>query len=379
MNNRMARMDIGLFTALLIMLGFGIVFVYSSSFALAQYRFGGSDFFLARQTVRAVLAIVSFMIFINVDYHIWGRLSNLIFIIAILLLLSVIILPGSHAVNGAKRWISIGSLSFQVSDLARMALILVLARSCEKAGTEIQKWRVLVNHLLKIGIICGLILLEPNFSTCVIVALTGLAMLFLSGAKASHLSALFLSLIPAAVFLVILEPYRFARWKGFMNLSNTTKSLSYQVYQSLIGLGNGGLFGVGIGKGEQKFFYLPEPHTDFAISIMGEEIGFIGLMVVFAIFIFIISRGMRIAIHAPDKMGQLMAFGFTFVIAVYTILHSCVGAGLVPTTGVPLPFLSYGGMSLVFMMSSMGILLNISSQARYGMGKNRISQSERLV
>ncbi|NLP02921.1 MAG: cell division protein FtsW [Fibrobacter sp.] len=365
MSNRMAKMDIGLFTALLIMLGFGIIFVYSSSFALAQYRFGGSDFFLSRQTIRAVVAIISFMVFINVDYHLWGRLSNLIYVIAVGMLVFVLFLPDSHAVNGAKRWISLGPVSFQVSDVARMAIILLLARSCEKAGAEIREWSVLLTNLLKIGLVCILILLEPNFSTCMILALTGLAILFLSGAKFLHLASLFLAVVPVAAFLVLKTPYRRARLTGFLQMSDNTSSLGYQTYQSLIGLGNGGIFGVGIGKGEQKFFYLPEPHTDFAISIMGEEIGFLGLMIIMALFAFIVYRGMRIALRAPDRMGQLMAFGFSFVIASYVIVHACVGTGLIPTTGVPLPFLSYGGMSLIFMMSSMGILLNISSQSRF--------------
>ncbi|NLG16750.1 MAG: cell division protein FtsW [Fibrobacter sp.] len=364
MNSKMSKMDIGLFTALLIMLGFGIVFVYSSSFALAQHKFGGSDFFLSRQTVRAVMAIVSFMFFINVDYHLLGRISNLIYLGAVGLLVFVLFLPESQAVNGAKRWISIGTMSFQVSDVARMALILLLARSCEKAGTQIREWPVLVSNLLKIGLVCVLVLLEPNFSTCMILAFTGLAILFLSGARFAHLAGLFLAVVPVAVFLVLRTPYRRARLTGFLQMSENISSLGYQTYQSLIGLGNGGLFGVGIGKGEQKFFYLPEPHTDFAISIMGEEIGFLGLMIIMALFAFIVYRGMRIALRAPDRMGQLMAFGFSFVIAAYVFIHACVGTGLIPTTGVPLPFLSYGGMSLIFMMSSMGIVLNISSQSR---------------
>lgn len=366
MSNRMARMDFGLFSVVLLMLGFGIVIVYSSSFALAEWRFGGSDFFLARQTVRALLALASFMVFINVDYHIWGKLSNLIYLLAVVLLITVLVHPGSHVINGARRWISIGPLNFQVSDFARMALIMVIARNCEKAGLEIKKWNVLSRCLILTGIICGLILLEPNFSTCVLLGMTAMAMLFLSGANMLHIMGTVLPMIPIAVFLVLKTPYRFARILGFMKMSSEQNGLSYQATQSVIGLGNGGLFGVGIGKGSQKFFYLPEPHTDFAISIIGEEIGFIGLMILLAMFVFIVYRGISISLHAPDKLGQLMAFGFTFVVAVYALIHMFVGTAMIPTTGIPLPFLSYGGMSLVFMMSSMGILLNISSQVRYG-------------
>ena len=379
MSGRMARMDIGLFTALLVMLGFGIVFVYSSSFALAQYRFGGSDFFLARQAIRALLAIGSFMLFINIDYHVWGRLSNLIYLIAVILLISVLLLPESYAINGAKRWISLGGIRFQVSDFARMALILILARGCEKAGTELKNWSVLMRYLILLGLICGLVLLEPDFSTSLILAVIGLTILFMSGARFFHLASLVMAFVPAAALLVLRTPYRRARLMGFLQMSSRKDDLGYQAYQSLIGLGNGGLFGVGIGKGEQKFFYLPEPHTDFAISIMGEEIGFVGLSIIMAIFLFIVWRGMKIALQAPDKMGQLMAFGFTLIIAIYVLIHASVGTGLIPTTGVPLPFLSYGGMSLVFMMSSMGILLNISSQVRSSPVLQKSYKGERLA
>ncbi|NLW30935.1 MAG: cell division protein FtsW [Fibrobacter sp.] len=376
MNNRMARMDIGLFVAVLVLLGFGIVFVYSSSFAVAQQRFGGSDFFLARQTIRALLAIISFMVFINVDYHIWGRLSNLFYVASIILLVIVLFLP---EINGARRWISIGQFSFQVSDFARMALIMVLARNCERAGDEIKNWNVLSKILLKAGIVCGLILLEPNFSTALILALIGLMMLFLSGARFMHLATLAVSTIPVMLILVLKTPYRKARITGFLNIISEQSNLGYQAFQSLIGLGNGGIFGVGLGKGEQKFFYLPEPHTDFMISILGEETGFIGLLIIISIYAFIIFRGMKISLNAPDRMGQLMSFGFTSVIAMYLLFHTAVGTGLVPTTGIPLPFLSYGGMSLIFMMSSVGILLNISSQADVSAKVLQSIRSERLI
>ncbi len=379
MSTRMARMDFGLFCIVLLMLGFGIVIVYSSSFALAQWRFGGSDFFLSRQTVRALLALASFMFFINVDYHIWGKLGNVIYLSSVMLLIAVLVHPASEEINGARRWISIGPVNFQVSELARMALIMVLARNCEKAGPEIKKWSVLMRCLVLTGTMCVLILVEPNYSTSFLLGITAMAMLFLSGANILHLAGVVASMIPVAILLVLKTPYRFARIQGFMNMSSEQDGLSYQATQSVIGLGNGGLFGVGIGKGAQKFFYLPEPHTDFAISIIGEEIGFIGLMILLVMFVFIVYRGMRISLHAPDKLGQLMAFGFTFVVASYTLTHIFVGTAMMPTTGIPLPFLSYGGMSLIFMMSSMGILLNISSQARYGLSTQKSRRFTGLV
>ncbi len=360
---RQKSLDRPLFAALLLMLGFGIVLVYSSSFALSQHRYGGPDFYLARQSIRALLAIACFMICINVDYHQWGRVSGIAYLAAVALLASLLFLPAHHAVNGARRWLTLGPVQFQVSDFARLALILFLARKCEEAKTDLQQPRVFIKLLAITGLICGLVLAEPNFSTAAIIGSIALAILFISGARFWHLCALVLSVIPVAALLVLRTPYRRARISGYLNFSNHQNDIAYQTYQSLVGLGNGGLFGVGLGKGEQKFFYLPEPHTDFIVSILGEEIGFIGLLAVLAVFAFIVCRGMRIALNAPDRMGRVMAFGFTAAVALYAVINASVASGLIPTTGVPMPFLSYGGMSLIFTMCSMGIVLNISSRS----------------
>lgn len=373
------RMDMGLFITTLVLLGFGIVLVYSSSFAVAQKDFGGADFFLARQTVRALLALILFMVFINVDYHLWSKYSGVLFIAAILLLIYVLLLPDSHALKGAKRWITLGSIRFQVSDLGRMALVMTLAKKCGETQGDPMEWRTFLHHFIRIGLVCGLIVLEPDFSTSSIIALTGFAILFMAGARIKHLTCVLVSMLPVAVFLIVRTPYRMMRILGYFNLSERRDNLGYQVFQSLVGLGNGGLFGTGLGKGEQKYFYLPEPHTDFILSVLGEEFGFIGVMLVFALFAYLVYRGMKIALNAPDKTGQLMAFGFTFIVALYTIVHSSVATGLVPPTGVPMPFLSYGGMSLIFTMCSMGVLLNISSQSRLGGSVPPAEKNSRVV
>ena len=371
-------MDRGLFVALMLLIGFGIVLVYSSSFALAEQRFGGSEFFVVRQMVRALLALIGFMVFINVDYHFWSRLSNMGYVVAAVLLFVVLVLPESYAINGAKRWISIGSLKFQVSDFARMVLILFIARHVEESGSAIKTFRGYIRMVGMIALICVLILLEPGFSTSVIIGLIGVAMLFMGGARVLHQLGLFCAAVPAAILAALLMPHSKQRIVNFIHGQDSLQALGYQAYQSIIGLGNGGLFGVGIGKGEQKYFYLPEPHTDFVLSILGEEIGFVGLMMVAAVFGFIIYRGMNIALKAPDRTGQLMAFGFTFAIAMYALLHAGVAVGLVPTTGVPLPFISYGGMGLIFTVCSMGIVLNISGQSRFGLIDEGIRPAHRL-
>jgi cell division protein FtsW len=364
MNARRGTMDWPLFAAILLILGFGIVLVYSSSFALGQQKYGGADFFLARQSVRALMAIICFMVCINVDYHLWGRWSGIAYLAAVVLLASLLFMPESQAVNGARRWLTLGPLQFQVSDFARMVLIVFLARKCEQAEGGIKNAPVFFQQLVFVGLISGLVLLEPNFSTAAVIGVIAFAMLFMSGARFWHLLAIVFSLLPVAALLVLNTPYRRARLAGYLDLSGTKEGIGYQVYQSLVGLGNGGLFGVGLGKGEQKLFYLPEPHTDFIFSIIGEEIGFIGIIVVLTVMGFIVWRGMRVALNAPDRLGQNMAFGFTFAVALYAIIHACVASGLFPVTGLPMPFLSYGGMSLIFTMCSMGIVLNISNRSQ---------------
>ncbi len=371
-------MDVGVFFAVLAMLGFGVVLVYSSSFAIAQDRFGGSGFFLERQVVRVLIALVCFVVFINIDYHVWGKLSSVGFLGAVVLLTTVLLLPERFAINGAKRWLVLGGIRFQVSEFARLALIVLIASRCQDLGESIRDWRRFLQTAAKAGAICALIVLEPDFSTAFIIGVVSLAMLFMAGARFAHVGGLVLAMLPVALLGLRMTPYRWQRVQSYLSGAERAEKVGYQAQQALIGLGNGGLFGVGIGQGKQKYFYLPEPHTDFAFSILGEEIGFIGLVVVFAVFAFIVYRGFRIALNAPDQFGRLTAFGVTLVVASYALVHAAGNVGLVPTTGVPLPFLSYGGVSIVLTMISFGILLNISSQACPAVETVTHSRRERL-
>ena len=363
MNMRLSRIDFGLLVATLLMVGISIVMVYSSSFALAQSKYGGANFFLLRQAIRAALALGCFMVFINVDYHVWGKQSKIAYAAVIALLLYVMVAPTARAIHGARRWISLGFVQFQVSELALLVMVTMLATQLAQDEDGVKEGRKFLGYLVKIGIVCGLIGLEPNFSTASLVGFLGICILFVAGARISHLAALLGGVVPLAVVAAFGAGYRRHRIFAFLHTSDHRGDIGYQAYQALIGLGNGGLFGVGIGQGGQKYFYLPEPHTDFVFSILGEELGFVGAVAVLLLFAFMVYCGIKIALRAPDKMGQLMAFGFTFILAIYALIHAAVNVGLIPTTGIPLPFLSYGGMSLVFTMSSMGILLNISSQA----------------
>ncbi len=357
-------MDTGLFVATLLLLGLGIVLVYSSSFAVAYGRNIGANYFLFRQVTRALIAVILFTFFINVDYRFLSRYGGMIYISAVILLACVLLLPESQAINGARRWITFLGVRFQVSDFARMALIIFLAKKCGDDGAEFDGWRSLFPHYVRIGVICALVVLEPDFSTSVIIACISLAMLFVAGVRPRYLIGTGIAVLPVLVILIKSAPYRMKRLTGFLNMQEHGHGAGYQVAQSLVGLGRGGFLGAGLGKGEQKYFYLPEPHTDFILSVLGEEFGFVGVMLVFLIFAFIVYRGFSVSLNAPDRTGQIMAFGFTTAIALYMLIHASVVTGLLPPTGVPMPFLSYGGMSLIFTMSSMGILLNISSHIK---------------
>jgi cell division protein FtsW len=362
MNERLARMDVGIFAAVLALLGFGVVLVYSSSFAIAQDRFGGAGFFLERQVVRVLLALICFVVCINVDYHVWGKLGRVGFVLSLVLLTLLLLLPDRFEINGAKRWLVIGSQRFQVSDFARLALIVLIAGSVEQVGDGIRQWRVFLTMVAKIAAICALIAMEPDFSTAFVIGAISLALLFVAGARVTHIAGVVLATLPFIAAGLLLTPYRRERLLSYLDHASKSDAVGYQTQQALIGLGNGGLFGVGLGQGKQKYFYLPEPYTDFAFSNLGEEIGFVGLIAVFLVFGFIVYRGFRIALLAPDRMGRLMAFGVSLMVAVYVLVHAAVNVGVMPTTGVPLPLLSYGGVSIILTVASLGVLLNISSQ-----------------
>jgi cell division protein FtsW len=354
-------------TALIMMViltGIGLVMVYSASLEVAKIRFHSSSFFLGKQVLRVLFALVFFFITLNIDYHWFGERYRGLIILSVVLLLVLLVSNNVVAIKGAKRWISLFGLSLQPSDLAKTALLLYMSQKLAKCEKMLEEGGLepLVSMLLMPGAVVVLILLQPNFSTaCIISAVIGV-MLFIGGLRMRYVAGMAALLVPAAVILVLKAPYRFARLAAFMDPGAHTAS--YQATQSLIGLGSGGIFGVGLGDSCQKLFFLPEPYTDFVFSILGEEFGFLGIVTVFFLFGVLLYRGYRIALSAPDKMGFYLASGITVMLGVYLFVHSGVVSVILPTTGIPLPFISYGGSNLFFNMIAMGILLNISGQSR---------------
>jgi cell division protein FtsW len=264
--------------------------------------------------------------------------------------------------GGAVRWLNLGVFSFQVSEMVKVALILFLAHFLTEKANHIREFREgMLVPLGIMGTLVGLILLQPDFGTTVIIALITFLMIFLAGGRIVHLAGLAALFLPVALWLLLHKSYRLARLTAFLDPWKDPRHSGFQIIQSLIAFGSGGTFGVGIGDGMQKLFYLPEPHTDFILSVIAEESGFIGVGLILLLYIILIVRGLVISLKAPDLFGNLLAAGLTMMLALEAFINIAGVMGLIPLKGLALPFLSYGGTSLMMSLVAVGILLNISS------------------
>jgi cell division protein FtsW len=268
--------------------------------------------------------------------------------------------------GGAVRWMRLGSFSFQPSELARIALVIYLAYSMEKKSEQIKNFAIgFVPHVMVLCVFASLIFIQPDFGSVAILGALTWIMLFIGGVRLSQLFASLLIIIPAAYLFLINAEYRVKRILGFLNPWEYPADEGYQMVHSLMAFGTGGLWGTGIGKGYQKLFYLPEPHTDFIFSVIGEELGLLGVLVIIALYAWIVIRGIAIARKAPDLFGSYLAIGLTIAIGLQIVVNMGVTLGLLPTKGLTLPLLSYGGTSLLLNMASIGILMNISTSRNH--------------
>lgn len=346
------------------LLAFGLIMVMSASSEFARnasYSGGDSYYFIKRQLVWAVISTVAMFFFANFDYHKLVGWSQIFLIITFVLLLLVLAV-GSET-NGGQRWLGVGPLKFQPSEFAKIALILYLAGAIPKNKKYINTFsRGLVPNLIVIGIIAVLLMLQPHFSATVLIAGVGIIMLYIGGVNVKHLAALALPVVSLGFVLIMSSDYRRQRLFSFLDPFADKLGDGYQVVQSLYAIGSGGLFGLGLGQSRQKFLYIPEPQNDFIFSILCEEMGFIGAMVVILLFVFLIFRGIKIAMSAKDKEGALIAVGITSLVALEVVMNIAVVTSAMPVTGIPLPFFSYGGTALLAIMSCMGIVLNVARQ-----------------
>ena len=356
-----ARADRWLLAITILLVGLGIVMIYSASAIRAQERFGDPTFFLKKQAVWAALGLLAMVWAVTWDLKRFRRATPILFLVSLLLLLLVLVPGIGIKINGARRWLRLFGLSFQPAELAKLAAVLFLASYFARRQDRLDSFLDgFLPPLLVTGFLAGLIIVQPNFGTAVVLLATAVVMFYVGNARIGHLCATVAAGAPGLLFLMWMAPHGRARLMALWNPSQVSAQATYQLDQSFYALGPGGWLGLGLGNSMQKLFFLPEPHNDFIFAIVGEELGFVGALVVVGLFALFLWRGARTAIRASDPYAGYLAMGVTSLIVGQAAINMGVVSGLLPTTGVPLPFLSFGGSSLVITLLAVGLLLNVS-------------------
>lgn len=343
---------------------FGCIMVYSASSYIANYRYSNPYFYLTKQIVGAVLGIIAMFVCTFVNYQKLKKLKWWVVIISAILL-ALVFIPGIGVENyGAKRWLNLGLFTIQPSEFAKFALVLFSAAYLSDNYEKIGKFKTLL-PVLGVGLgFCLLVILEPNMSITMCIGFIMLFMLFVGGTKMKHFVWLGIPAACAVPALIIVEPYRVQRFMAFLNPWASPQAEGFQLIQSLYSLGSGGLFGVGLGNSRQKYMFLPFSESDFIFSIIGEELGLFGTILTLLVFAVLIYLLISVARNAKDRFGALLVLGVASVIAIQVILNVCVVSGLIPPTGLPLPFISAGSTSLIVFMAAVGLCLNVARQSR---------------
>jgi cell division protein FtsW len=370
------RCDLIILLVTLILVTIGTVMIYSSSSIMAMEKFKDEYYFLRKQVVFVFLGLGTMIIMSKIPYYHLRKVAYPGIFVSIALL-SLLFVPGFGVkVGGATRWLRLGGLTFQVTELVKVAIILFLAHFFTKKIEYIKEFTRVFLVPLSIGsVIIGLVLLQPDFGTSVVIIIVMMSMLYLAGCRIVYMTGLASVFVPAGVALIIYKHYRLERLLSFLDPWKDPSNSGFQITQSFISFGSGGTFGVGLGNSVQKLFYLPELHTDFILAVIAEEGGFVMVAIVIILFVLLIIGGLRVSIQCPDLFGTLLAGGLTIVIAMEAFINMACVMGLLPTKGLVLPFLSYGGTSLIVSMASVGILLNISSYSRGDKGSNKRNRS----
>lgn len=362
--NREIPYDRGLIMTVLALLGFGLIMVFSASTVVSAEVYGSQTSIFTRQFIFVVIGLVGLMVSMKIDYHIYeqGRVIYALLLLSLALLLYLLVAPES---GGVQRWIRIGPVNFQPSELAKLAVILFTSFYLVTRKEDFHSFkRGLLPYLVVVGAIVLLVLLEPDLGTAASIALTAIVLLFLGGLRYRYLLGLFLAAIPALYFLVVRVPYRLDRWLAFLYPERDPYGIGYQIRQSLISVGSGGWSGLGYAEGKQKLSFLPEPHTDFIFAVVGEELGLLGCFTVVVLFGLFFWRAARISVRAESPFGTYLGLGIACMIILQAFVNMSMVVSLLPTKGLPLPFVSVGGSSMIMTMIAVGILLNISSHAR---------------
>ncbi|MBH0182881.1 MAG: putative lipid II flippase FtsW [Nitrospira sp.] len=360
-------MDHSLLIITIVLALVGLVMVFSASAVVAGNRFHDPGYFLKRQLAWLAFGFLLLHLASHIDYVWWKRLSIPLLGLTVVLLVMVLIPSLGVSAKGARRWLRLGPISVQPAEIAKLVAVMYLAAYLAKKEDRLTGFLSgLAPALLVIGALGGLVLLEPDLGTVVVMGSVAIGLLFLGGARLSHLLSLGLCAVPAVLVLVLSSSYRRQRLMTFLAPWKDASDAGFQITQSFLAFGSGGLFGVGLGEGKQKLFFLPEAHTDFVLALVGEELGLIGTGVIILLFALFAIRGFQVAARARMPFGRYLGMGITLLIGVQALINACVVTGLVPTKGLTLPFVSYGGSSLVTCMFGVGILLNISRDRQTG-------------
>lgn len=355
----------------------GLVMVFSASAIVAGNRFHDSGFFLKRQVAWFAFGLLLLHVTSRIDYTLWKKLSIPILGCMLILLMMVLIPSLGVAAKGARRWLRVGPISIQPAEMMKLVTVIYLAAYLTKKGDKVTLFQGgLLPALIVVGVMSGLVLLEPDLGTVVVIGLVTVGMYFLAGAKISHLLGLALCAIPAVLILVLGSSYRRQRLMTFLAPWKDASDAGFQITQSFLAFGSGGPFGVGLGEGKQKLFFLPEAHTDFVLALIGEELGLAGTATVILLFAVFVWRGFQIAARARVPFGKYLGMGITLLIGVQALVNAAVVTGLLPTKGLTLPFVSYGGSSVVVSLVGVGILLSISRDRHAGGQRGGRGESE---
>lgn len=359
------NMDYILLIAVIVISIFGVIMIYSSSNIWAEYKFNDAFKYLKNQSIFLIIGIILMIIISKIPYTYYLDKANILLLVCFFLLILVLI-PGIGSVrNGSRSWFGIGGFGIQPSEFMKLSLIIFTSKYLAKNEKNMNNIKKGVFPILLVALLVfTFIMLEPDFGTGVIIVMSVVGLLFVSGVDIKFFLIAFIFGAIGAVFLIVAAPYRFKRILSFINPWSDPLGTGFQAIQSLFAIGPGGLLGLGLGNSIQKHFYLPEPQTDFIFAIISEELGFLGIIIVSALFLTIIYRGIKISLNSKDHFSKYLAFGIIFQLSFQTLLNLMVVVSLIPITGVTLPFLSYGGSSLLITLCEMGILLNISRYTR---------------
>jgi len=358
------KADAVLVYAIFGLLVFGLIAIASAGVGYARTRFGDEYYFFKRQLLFGIFpGLVILFVVKNIDYRIWKKFSFLAFVGSIIALILVFVPGFGTKIYGANRWLQLGPFSFQPAEMLKISLILYLAAWLESRREKIADfYEGLMPFVMIVALVSFLLIKQPDIGTLGVTILIAMSIFFVSGAKISHMLLMGGVGMAALLALIKFESYRMDRLLVFLHPELDPRGIGYQINQALLAIGSGGIFGVGLGHSLQKFNYLPEPVGDSIFAIIGEELGFFGEFVLIMLFVVLFLRGLRIAKNAPDMFGKLVATGIVSWITFQAFINIAAISGLIPLTGIPLPFISYGGTSIIFLLTSVGILLNISKQ-----------------